>query len=174
MTDIEQIQQKIAKIYQAIEVQPVVNVPPTLQVRQWASFAKEYIAAARIVAKEAPQHWLPVLQMTGQAIESSLKACLVAANIEPDKIKEHNLVKLYRHAAELGFQLADSDIAAIVHLQHFYFKDLATGTMYKARYPTEMSESLGGAVPRNATFVSIIDSLIEQAEQKIDGDKPNG
>jgi HEPN domain-containing protein len=172
VTDIEQIQQKIAKIYQAIEVQPVVNVPPTLQVRQWASFAKDYIAAASIVEKEAPQHWLPVLQMTGQAIESSLKACLVAANTEPPN--QHNLVNLYRLAAELGFQLADSDMAAIIHLQHFYFQDLATGTRYKARYPTNISEPLGGAVPSNATFVSIIHSLIEQAEQKIDGDEPNG
>ena len=172
MTDIEQIQQKIARIYQAVEVQPMVNAPPKVQVMEWTCFAKEYIAAASIVAKEAPQHFLPVLQMTGQAIESSLKACLVAANTEPPN--QHDLVNLYRLAAELGFQLADSDIAAIVHLQHFYFQDLATNTRYKARYPTNNNEMVGGSVPSNATFVSIIDSLIEQAEQKIDGEKLDG
>ena len=171
MTDIEQIQRQIEKIYQAIKVRLVGNVPPTLQVRQWTWFAKAYIDSASIVGKEAPQHWLPVLQMTGQAVESSLKACLVAANTEPPN--KHNLVNLYRLAAELGFQLADSDIAAIVHLQHFYFQDLATGTRYKARYPTNISEPLGGAVPSNATFVSMIHTLIEQAEQKVDGDEPN-
>ena len=172
MTDIEQLQQKIVKLYQAIKVRPVGNIPLTIQFSQWASFAKEYIAAASIVEKEAPQHFLPVLQMTGQAIESCLKACLLATNEWPPN--EHDLVKLYKLAADLGFQLPDSDIAAIIHLQHFYFQDLATGTRYKARYPTNKSEPLGGSVPRNATFVSIIHSLIGQAEQKIDGDKPNG
>jgi len=172
VTDIEKIQHQIEKLYKAIEVQPAVDVPPTLKVRQWAWFAEEYIAAASIVENEARQHWLPVLQMTGQAIESSLKACLVAAGGTPPPL--HDLVKLYQLAAELGFQLDDSDIAALVHLQHFYFQDLATNTKYKARYPAELSEKLGGSVPSNETFVSIINSLIEQAKQKIDGDEPNG
>ena len=172
MTDIKQIQKKIASLYQAIEVDPMVSVPPKQQVKEWAWFAKDYIAAASIVKREAPQHILPVLQMTGQAMECSLKACLVAANTEPPT--QHDPVALYELAADLGFQLADPDIAAIVHLQHFYFQDLATGTKYKSRYPTNRIERVGGSVPSNATFVSIIHSLIEQAEQKIDGDKPNG
>ena len=172
MTDIEQIQRQLEKTYQAIAVQPVANLPPILQVRQWASFAKGYIAAVSIVEKEAPQHWLPILQLTGQAIESSLKACLVAAGTHPPSL--HDLVKLYRLAADLGFQLDDPDMAALVHLQHFYFRDLATNTKYKTRYPTKSSERLGGAVPSNATFASIVHSLIEQAEQKIDGDERNG
>ena len=130
------------------------------------------MAAASIVRKEAPQHWLQVLQMTGQAIESSLKACLAAAGTTPPR--EHDLVKLYRLVEKLGFQLDDSDKAALVHLNHFYFQDLATTTKHKARYPTNKSENLGGAFPSNATFVSIIDSLIEQAEKRIDGDEPNG
>ena len=109
--------------------------------------------------------------MTGHAVELSLKACLVAAGTKPHG---HDLVGLYKDAADLGFQLEDSDIAALIHLQHFYFQDLATSTKYKARYPTISSETLGGSVPSNATFVAIIHSLIEQAEQKIDGDKPNG
>lgn len=173
MADIEQIQRQIKKLYQAGKVEPVVNLPPTLQVRQWARFAEEYIAAASIVENEARQHWLPVLQMTGQAIESSLKACLVAAGTHPAP-PTHDLVKLYRLAEELGFELDDSDKAALVHLQHFYVKDLATSTKYKARYPTEKSEKLGGSVPKNATFASIIDSLIEQAKQRIDGNEPSG
>lgn len=174
MTDIEQIQRKIEKIYQAIGVQPVVNVPPTVQAMEWASRAKTYIAAASIVDKEAPQHWLPVLQMTGHAMECSLKACLVAANIEPPH--EHDLIKLYRLAAKHGFQLGGPDFAALVHLRHFYSRDLATNTPNKARYPAS-GERLGGSVPSNATFVSIINSLIEQAEQKIGtadpSDSPN-
>jgi len=172
VTDIEQIQRQIEKLYKSIKKPPAVDIPPTLQVRQWVWFAEEYIAAASIIENEARQHWLPVLQMTGHAIESSLKACLVAAGTRPPF--RHDLVELYRLAAELGFQLDDSDIAALVHLQHFYFRDLATNTLYKARYPTELSERLGGSVPSNETFVSITHSLIEQAKQKIDGDEPNG
>jgi len=171
VTDIKEIQGQIKKLYQAGKVEPVVNVPPKQQVRQWASFAETYIAAASIVEKEAPQHILPILQITGHAIESSLKACLVAAGIHSAPIT-HDLVKLYRLAEELGFQLDDSHKAALVHLQHFYFQDLATNTTHKARYPTKQSEPLGGSVPKNSTFDSIIHSLIEQAKQKIDGDEP--
>jgi len=82
MTAIEQIRCKIETIYQAIK-EPKVNVPLALQVRQWISFAEDYIGAASILEREAPQHWLPLLQMTGQAVESSLKVCLAAANIDP-------------------------------------------------------------------------------------------
>ncbi len=33
-----------------------------------------------------------------------------------------NLVRLYELAAKLGFPLDKPDIAALVHLQHFYFQ----------------------------------------------------
>ena len=164
MTDIKQIQQKIAKIYRAIEEQPQIDIPLKLQVTEWVWFAKAYIAAAGIVEKEASQHWLPILQLTGQAVESSLKACLASANTRPPN--EHDLVNLYRRSARLGFQLENSSIAAIVHLQHFYFKDLATGSKFKSRYPTNKNERLGGIVPKNEAFVSVVDSLIEQAESR--------
>ena len=101
MADIEQIQGKIEKLYKAIKAQPVVNVPPKLQVRQLTSFAKEYIAAASIVEKEAPQHWLPILQMTGHAVELSLKACLVAAGTPPPP--RHDLVVLTSVPQNLAF-----------------------------------------------------------------------
>ena len=84
--------------------------------------------------------------MTGQAVESALKACLTSAQTEPPK--HHNLVQLYDLASKHGFTLGDPDLAAIVHLRHFYFRDVATGTRYKTRYPTEQMEQLGGAVPR--------------------------
>ena len=165
MTAIEQIRCKIETIYQAIK-EPKVNVPLALQVRQWISFAEDYIGAASILEREAPQHWLPLLQMTGQAVESSLKACLAAANIDPPN--HHDLIQLYELAAELGFRLDDSNLAAIVHLRHFYFQDLATHTRFKTRYPTKLNERLGGAVPSNSTFVSVVHSLTQQATQRND------
>jgi len=170
VADIEQIQGKIKKLYKAGEVLPVVDFSPKQQVMEWALFAKGYIEAASIVEKEAPQHWLQVLQLTGQAIESSLKACLVAASAPIPR--SHDLVKLYKLAAELGFRLDDSGKAALAHLNHFYFKSLATDTPLSTRYPTDTP--VWGSVPRNATFVSINHLLIEQAEKRIDGDEPNG
>jgi len=163
MADIEEIRRKIEKIYQAID-EPKEDLPPKLRVMWWASFAKDYISAASILHKEAPQYWLPILQMTGHAVECALKACLVAANKNPPK--HHDLIKLYGLVAEFGFQLSDSDKAAIVHLWNFYFEDLATHTQYKARYPAEQIERLGGTVPRHSSFVSIVDSLIEQITHK--------
>ena len=97
-------------------------------------------------------------------MECSLKACLAAADTEPPN--KHDLVELCRLAAKEDFQLDDRNVAMIVHLHHFYYQDLASGTKFKARYPTKASERLGGAVPTNSTFVSIIRSLIEQAAQK--------
>jgi hypothetical protein len=160
LSDIRRIQQKIQKIYQTIEEQKII-VPTALQVVQWVSFAEEYISAASIVDKEAPHYVLPRLQMTGQAIESALKACLVAAHV--DTPNSHDIVQPYELASKHGFHLGDLDLAAIVHLGHFYFQDLATSTRYKIRYPTVETERLGGAVPTNSTFVSIIQSLSEQA-----------
>jgi len=164
MADIDKIKQKIADSYRTIDKQPQMQVPLVLQVQIWISFAKEYLDAAVIVTKEKPQYMLPILQLTGQAIESSIKACLASANTEPPNI--HDLVKLYRLSEKHGFQLDDLGIAAIVHLQHFFFQDLATGTRYKSRYPTKTNERLGGAIPSIETFISVAQSLIEQADSR--------
>ena len=164
MVEIDQIQKKIADIYKVGEQEPKSEVPLQYQVMQWVYFAKEYMSAASIVDKELPQSYLPRLQLTGQAIESSLKACLASAQIDPPN--QHNLVSLVRLTIDQGFKLEETEMAAIVHLQHFYYRDLATDTKYKSRYPTKTTESLGGAVPYNKTFGSIVNSLVEQAEKR--------
>jgi hypothetical protein len=163
MSGIQRLQQKIEKTYRSTEG-PKIDVPPALQVMHWISFATDYIAAASLIDEQAPQRWLPRLQMAGQAVESALKACLVSAHREPPN--HHNLAQLYELASEHGFTLDDPDLAAIVHLGHFYFQDVATGTRYKTRYPTEQTERLGGAVPYNSVYVSIVRSLIKQAAER--------
>ena len=87
---------------------------------------------------------------------------LAAAGTTPPY--EHDLVKLYRLVEKFGFQLDDSDKAALVHFNHFYFESLAIGNPFSTRYPTDTP--VGGSVPSNATFVSIIGLLIEQAEKR--------
>jgi hypothetical protein len=135
-----------------------------LQAGELAHFAREYISAASILDRDWPEHVLPTLQLTGHAVELSLKACLASAGSVPPV--EHDLVALYREAEKLGFALDESQMAAIVHLRHFYFKDLATGTKHKARYPTPRIEELGGAMPRNSTFTSVVNALLDQASPR--------
>jgi hypothetical protein len=163
MTDIEAILKEIEKLYEHSNG-TTIDVPLKLQARQLGYFARDYIGAASILERHTPQHWLPILQLTGQAIELSLKACLASANSVPTL--GHDLIDLYRRAASLGFELDAPKFAAIVHLQHLYFKDLATGTKYKARYPTKQDEGLGGSVPTNSTFTSVVDALLDQAKRK--------
>jgi len=163
MANIEEIVEKIERLYERTK-HATVDVPLVLQARELAHFAKDYISAASVLERESPEHWLPILRLTGQAVELSLKACLASAGTVPPF--QHDLVELYRAAERLGFALDAPWLAAIVHLQHFYFKDLATGTRYKARYPTSQDERLGGAVPPNSTFTSVVNALLDQASQR--------
>jgi hypothetical protein len=144
MLDTEDIVSRIEAVYKHLGAGNVV-VPLALQAVELTSFARDYMAGALIIEREAPQHWLPVLQNTGHAVELALKACLASAGTPPQS--GHDLIELYRHAEALGFGLDAPAFAAIVHVRHFYFEDLATGTRYKARYPTRLDEPLGGAVP---------------------------
>jgi len=126
--------------------------------------AKDYIAAASVIEREGPHLWLPMLQLTGQAVELALKACLAATQ---DSLPVgHNLVSLVRQAQARGLVLDSPMCAAIVHLQHFYSQDLATRTRFKARYPSTKVEHLGGAVPSNSTFTTIVTALLDQAKQR--------
>ena len=163
MADIDKIVLRIETLYKQ-NAPTQVDVPLALQARASGYFAKDYIAAASILDHDGPQHWLPLLQLTGHAVELSLKSCLASAGSAPPH--GHDLVALYRTAQKLGFELDDSDFAALVHLHHFYFQDLSTQTKFKVRYPAKQSEFLGGSVPSNSTFASIVDKPLHQSEQK--------
>lgn len=163
MSEVRKLQGRIAATYKAIENHSSA-VPSALQVEIWVSFAREYLTAATLIAEQSPHLMLPRLQMTGQATESALKACLLAARVESPN--HHDLVRLYELTERHGFQLDRFAMAAIVHLGHFYFQDVATGTKYKIRYPTEKTERLGGAIPENSAFVSIVHNLCEQAIER--------
>ncbi len=68
---------------------------------QWTHSASTYIGSVSILAKESPLFWLPLIQLTGQAVESALKGRLAAANIEPPtKQAGQNLIHLYKMADE--------------------------------------------------------------------------
>jgi len=156
---IREIQSRIAALYKSLP-QDNHEVSLSHQAPQWAQRAKSFLAAAGIVDRQSPALWLPRLQLTGQAVEASLKACLAVADAPPPA--SHDLVRLWELVAEHDFHLDDPSLAMIVHLSHFYFEDLATGTRYKARFPSNTTERLGGAVPTHAKFEAIVHSLIDQ------------
>jgi HEPN domain-containing protein len=163
MIDTQQIQSEIERLY-ARRKEPRVNVPLGERVRELDHLANRYIEAASLLERSGPKYWLPVMQLTGHAVELSLKACLVSARSIPPKA--HDPVELYRLAESKGFGLDAPDFAAIVHLRHHYFQDLATGTKFKARYPTGTNERPGGVVPANSVFVAVVNSLLVQASAK--------
>ena len=111
------------------------------------------------------RYWLPLFQLTGQALELALKACLASVSEAPPNV--HDLVYLCQRVQAKGFELNAPMSAAIVHLNHLYFEDLATGTRYKTRYPTTTFEHVGGTVPDHATFVGILNMLRDQVAQRL-------
>lgn len=163
MSDIRRIQQQIRASYIA-RLGQNTPVPLQLQAEQWCLIAQDYMSCATLIDGSSPQRWLPRLQMTGHAIEAALKGCLAAAQVPPPNW--HDLVRLYEVAAEQGFQLSDPELAWVVHAGHFYFQDLATGTTFKTRYPASTTESVGGAVPEDGAFQSVVNSLVEQARRR--------
>lgn len=165
MIDIDEIVQHIAERYRyGYSEQSQVEIPLVQQAAQLDYRAKDYIEAASILEKHAPQNFLVVLQLCGQAIELSLKACLASANSAPPN--GHDLVDLFRRVQQVGFQLDKSKVSRIVLLQHFYYADLATGTRYKSRYPTRKIEHVGGAVPTVSMFSEIAEALLGQAANR--------
>ena len=161
MSNIDQIQQKIGSLYQGLQPSDVV-ISFAMVAYDWFHFADSYIRSAALLESKLPQHWLPVLQLSGHAIECALKGCLVAANVGLPK--SHDLIVLAKLGQENGYQLTDPEIAFLVHLSHYYHRDLATGTKHKARYPS--NERLGGSVPEVSMFVATIQSLMKQATHR--------
>ncbi|MES9828416.1 MAG: HEPN domain-containing protein [Candidatus Thiodiazotropha sp.] len=165
MNEIDEIERKISELYDSVPEQILIDVPFSLQFEAWMSFSKSYLSAAAVVENEKPQNWLPIRQLLGQSIELALKACIFAEKETPGH--GHNLIELIRICDRKGYKFKSFDIAAIIHLNHFYFKDLSTESKFKSRYPTNNNEALGGVVPEVKKYASIVDALQKQAEQKM-------
>lgn len=164
MTDIEKIVNRIGELYMQF-MEPSAEVSLALHARELAFRARDYFAAASIIEREGgPPLWLPMLQLTGHAVELCLKACLASVNVTPPI--GHDIVSLLQQVQGHGFELDSSMCSAIVHLHHFYFQDLGSGTRHKTRYPSRHAERLGGSVPNNSTFAAIVSKLLDQAEKR--------
>jgi HEPN domain-containing protein len=161
---IREIQKQLTEIY-AAQGQAGADIPCPVKSQLFRSFAGRYSTAAKLVSESTPELWLVSLQLAGQSVELALKACISAASIQPPK--HHQLVELYCLAADQGFGITEREQALVVHLEHFYSRDLATETRFKTRYPTDRDEALGGAVPDSSDFCRIVESLCKQAENRV-------
>ncbi|MGE0353454.1 MAG: HEPN domain-containing protein [Gemmatimonadales bacterium] len=104
---------------------------------------------------------MPWYQLMGQAFELALKSCLAVDGVEPPH--SHDLVALYRHVDGRGFASHVEHIEAhLVHLNHAYFEDLASGDRFTARYGGGSS----WAVPDHHRLAAACVSFIEQSEQR--------
>jgi HEPN domain-containing protein len=163
MNRIREIQKELQEIY-STQGPPDVDIPLPIRSQLFRTFARNYASAARIVSENTPGLWLVSLQLAGQSVELALKACISASGAQPPK--HHQLVELYCVAAHQGFEISEREQALVVHLEHFYSRDLATETRFKTRYPTDRDEALGGAVPDNSDLFRIVESLCNQAENR--------
>ncbi len=163
MGKIEEAQSKIKKLYELIN-EPSIRVPKEMQALHWVYIAVEFLIAASILDKKGPHFTNPKLQLTGHAIECSMKACIASVGTKPPN--KHDLVQLYKVIDKHGFHLDDRLQTMIVHLNHHYYQDLGTGSKFKLRYPTETSERSGGAIPNHSDMIAISNTLLEQAASR--------
>lgn len=156
--DIDDIARRVAAVYEPLrQLEPKIeNAPTEVTVQRWAAYARDYIESAGIIERTSRQHWLPVIQLTGHAIECALKAC-IAGSREPVP-RTHDLVELLKLAQA---ELREAQVAMICHISRLYFKDFQTNAEYKSRYPD--NTSTGGSLPGNETMAEIVERLGQQA-----------
>ena len=77
MSKIEKAQSNIKKLYELIN-EPSFPIPKEMQALHWAYIAVEFLIAASILDKKGFHFTNPKLQLTGHAIECSMKACIAS------------------------------------------------------------------------------------------------
>jgi hypothetical protein len=148
--------------------------PAYVMTLEYVHFAENYISAAGVIAgTQPPHHYLPLMQLTGHAIECAMKACISATGGKlPKGAAGHNLVSLADRILELGFEATEPEKAFVVHVNHLYASDLYTGTTFKARYPSQDMERLGGSIPPHEVLRMFVSSLCQQATRRNEKQSP--
>ena len=165
MSRIRELKKHLESVYRHGREESI-EVPLPIQTLSLVSYAQEYLKAAAYLAALDEPMALPRLQLTGQAVELALKGCLASAGILPPR--HHDLVSLFELVEAAGFSLNEDPLLAwLLHLNHWFSKDLATDTKYKSRYPPTTSEGVGGVVPLHANFAAIVSALCEQARLRV-------
>lgn len=161
MTQIEKTKSKLEKIFDQGHDQNERELPNELRVVSLFLYSKQFLSAAEIIDREAPNLFLQYLHLWGQAIELALKGYILSCNQEPKEI--HDLVKLTIKAESLGLVLEQIENSSVVLLNHYFFEDLASKTKFKTRYPTRSDESVGGPIPEKNVLLGLFNSLVLQS-----------
>ena len=152
----EQMRTSLPPLY---EQGPVVSTYD--MTRLWIIFAKEYLSASEVLRDRDTPLIQPWIQVSGHAVECSLKAFLCASGQSVPK--DHDLVGLLDLTQRIGLVIEDKDTAMLVHLNHQYSRDMHTSTRYKARYPSDRWELIGGTIPQQDFLKRIVHEICNQA-----------
>ena len=98
--------------------------------RDWVFYAQQYAQAASVLDQHAPDQLLPRLQISGQSVECGLKAYL--STVLPTVPHSHDLLTVGKQAEGIGCLITDMEAVAIFQLSLFFYRDIRTGTKYKA------------------------------------------
>lgn len=124
-------------------------------------FAKQYIAASEALRDRDPPLTQPWIQVSGHAVECSLKSFICASGQTVPK--HHDLVDLLDLAQQNGLVIEDNDTMMLVYLNHQYSRDLHTSTRYKARYPSDKWEMIDVTIPPQDFLLRIVHDICSQA-----------
>ncbi|MEK7323187.1 MAG: HEPN domain-containing protein [Pseudomonadota bacterium] len=129
--------------------------------RLWISFARQYLSASEVLHGRDSPLILPWIQISGHAMECSLKSFLCASGERVPR--DHDLVVLLDVAQRVGLVIEDKDTAMLVHLNHLYSRGMHTPTRYKARFPSDRWEFIGGTIPEQDFLKRIVQDICNQA-----------
>src|SRR5688572_12018806 len=122
MPTFSQYNAQLSTLRQADELSKRVT-PAYLKTLEYVLYAESYISAASVVAG-SQNLLLPLMQITGHAIECAMKACISATGGEPLKGPDgHSLVSLGDRILSLGFEATEPQKALVVHVNHLYASD---------------------------------------------------
>lgn len=144
------------------------KLPGPMRVREWVFFAQEYMTAASCLEEHLRDRWLAQLQVSGHSVECALKAFHLAAGVAPPTT--HDLVALCESAETKGCHVTEMQAIAVFQLSLHFYRDLATGAKYKARYPTVKAESSRAPVPEQHTLQAFVGSVCQQALGRVERD----
>jgi hypothetical protein len=133
--------------------------------RNWIFFAQRYCAAAIALDDPIDTHIYPRIQLYGHAVECALKAFLIAKKQPiPRGNGGHNLINLVSIVEAQGFYVSELQAIAVVQLSSLFFRDIGSGTGYKARYPTYSLESRENIVGNFDNISKLVISLCDECE----------
>jgi len=144
-----------------IDFSPGKPIPIFEKVQHWSHLAKQYLLASDYLRTRDVLLLQPWFQVTGHAIECSVKAfiCAVGSKVPT----HHDLIKLLDIAVASGLVADKDDVVRVISINHIYYRDLQIKTRYKARFPSDRWEPIAGSIPEQRVLSRIVNEFCTQA-----------